>query len=92
MMNFAFELFDNKGNKLNEKFELYDSANKKTIERGKVIQRRLYDIYELDVLYQCEDNTNNCTVKLEDRSSFFKLMVYYNGYNFDSQKEIPLKG
>ena len=88
-----FILLDGYGKELSDRFIIVDYLNNKTIERNKIINKRVDDIHFL-ILYKCDDNneTNKtyCDIDDKDKSVFFSLVIKYQGFNFFPQEKIPI--
>ena len=90
-----FSLLDGYGNNLNDKFIIVDHLNNMTIERDKIINKRVNDIYFV-VLYKCDDtnNTNKTDCEIEEKdkknSYFFNFVIRYQGFYYSPQSKIPV--
>ena len=89
-----FSLTDGKGNNLSDKFIIVDNPNNVTIERDKIINKRVDDIF-FDILYKCDDtnNTNKtaCEIEEKDKSTYiFIFKIQYQGFFFLPQNNVPV--
>ena len=89
-----FSLLDGYGNNLSDKFIIVDHSNNMTIERDKIINKRVDSIH-FDILYKCDDNnkTNRtaCEIEYKDKTTYiFQFVVSYQGFAFLPQRADPL--
>ena len=89
-----FSLLDGYGNNLNDKFIIVDHLNNMTIERDKIINKRVDSIH-FDILYKCDDNnkTNRTACEIEDKDKttyIFQFVVRYQGFAFLPQRADPI--
>ena len=89
-----FSLIGQQGINLSDKFIIVDRYTNKTIERDKIINKRVNDIHFI-ILYNCnDDNTTNrtaCEIEEKDKTSYFlNFVIRYQGFYFEPQSNIPI--
>ena len=89
-----FSLIGQQGINLSDKFIIVDRYTNKTIERDKIINKKVNDIHFV-ILYNCnDDNTTNrtaCEIEEKDKTSYFlNFVIRYQGFYFEPQSNIPI--
>ena len=89
-----FTLIDEYGKELSDRFIIVNYWRNKTIERNKIINKRVNDIH-FDILYKCDEkndtNKTYCDIDDKDMSTFFSLVIKYQGFYYKPQDKIPIK-
>ena len=89
-----FSILDAYGKNLNDKFIIVDMSNNITIERDKLINKRVDDI-NFAILYKCDEtnNTNKTACEIEDKDKvtyIFQFIISYQGFYYRPQSSLPV--